>query len=116
MTAGQQQYTAPLRQRTQAERFRPLGDRILVRPDPPPKMMGGLHVPESHQKAHQEAKGVVIAMGPGMLMANGNRWPMPDIPIGGRIVFHKQGVVPVVLDGETYILVRDDTSFAEEIL
>lgn len=93
--------------------FTPLGDRLLVRPDPPASRTGGgLVIPDAYQD--KVDRGTVLAMGPGMRMANGNRWPMPPVKIGDRIVYEKDGPQKVTIDGEKLLLMRDDFVHAVE--
>lgn len=91
--------------------FGPLGDRILVRPDPVGETLKGSRIilPRATQAAlkKQMQTGTVLATGPGMLMANGGRWPMPVKP-GERLVFMKDGPLPIRINGEDLLIMRDD--------
>lgn len=66
------------------EAFRPRNQRIVIRPDPYPKSVGLLALPEIAQgDVHQRTRtGTVVSMGPGVLIEKGPRmgelWPMPD--------------------------------------
>lgn len=66
------------------ESFTPLHQRLVIRPDPYPKTVGLLHLPEISQgDAHQRTRtGTVVSMGPGAHIKHGPRmgelWPMPD--------------------------------------
>jgi chaperonin GroES len=91
-----------------------LGNRILVKPDHPEAFTkGGLIIPDSAKKP--AGFGVVRAIGPGMLMKNGERWPMPEgITVGARVVFDARDPFPkVILDGEELLSMRDDHILAE---
>ena len=93
--------------------FRPLENRILVKPDPVESTTkGGLLIPESARQAANF--GTVVAMGPGMLMSDGTRWPMPEgLRVGHRVVYDGKNPWPkVVIDGETLLQLRDDTILA----
>ena len=93
-------------------KFRPLCDRVLVKPDLPPTLSrGGLHLPATAHKP-PSLRGVVVAAGPGMPTLWG-RWPMPVKP-GDHIVFAYEPGLPVKIDGEDYLLMRDDNILAIE--
>lgn len=44
-------------------KFRPLHDKVLVRPDPPEKIVKGIVIPDKAQK--KANRGTVLAVGPG---------------------------------------------------
>ena len=92
--------------------FRPLADRILVRPDKAPDKLGSILLPRATRTALQKQMntGLVLACGPGMLMANGERWPMPCKP-GERILYAVDGPQKVTIDGEELLLMRDDFAY-----
>jgi len=77
-------------------KLRPLNTRIII-PD---------------NAKTKKAMGTVVAMGPGMLMKSGARWPMPAIEPGGRVVYSKYAGVELTFDGVLYIVVRDDDCMA----
>ena len=94
--------------------FRPLSDRILILPDKLPEKIGRIIVPAG-AKQSPPLRGLVIAMGPGMLMKNGNRWPMPTVTPGiDRIVYSFGAGLVVEIDGTRYLLIRDDDVLAVE--
>ncbi len=97
--------------------FRPLGDRIVIRPDPEPEKVGSIIVPESVRgkgSMRQTCRrGEVLAMGPGMPTLKGGRWPMPDVKPGDKILFFGDGAVKLEWEGEQLVILRDDFVFAE---
>jgi len=96
--------------------FRPMGDRLLVRPDAPEMSRGRIIFPDSvrDKQKKEVAIGTVLRMGPGMMCADGTRWPMPACKPGDKIVFYKEGAVrdklPSHIEGATgeEVLLRDD--------
>jgi chaperonin GroES len=90
-----------------------LGNRILVKADDPESLTkSGLIIPDSAKKP--TGTGRVVAMGPGMLMKTGERWPMPDVALGARVVFDARNPFPtVMLNGEKLLSMRDDHILAE---
>jgi chaperonin GroES len=91
--------------------FTPIGDRIFVRADNPEAVTkSGLIIPPSAQK--DTGTGVVVHMGPGMLMKTGERWPMM-FEIGERVIFDTRNPWPTVeVDGEKLLSMRDDAILA----
>lgn len=92
--------------------FTPLGDRIVIRPDPPPEKIGNIHIPDSLRNRgsmRQECqRGTVLAMGPGMPTLRGGRWPMPDLKPGDRVVFFNDGGIKIRIGDEDLLSLRDD--------
>lgn len=69
------------------KKVRPLGDRVIVKRDQSDeKTAGGLHIPESARS--QEARGVVVEVGPGRFLENGMRVE-PQVKKGDRVIFSK---------------------------
>jgi chaperonin GroES len=80
-------------------KIRPLHDRIIVRRIPPATMTaGGLHIPESAQPKQQ--RGEVVFCGPGQLLKNGSRAPMP-CAVGETVIFGLRAGEDFQFDGET---------------
>lgn len=91
----------------------PIGARLVVKPDAPETMTsGGLHIPETAQK--KALRGEVYAMGPGMLMKTGARWPMPDVKIGDRVLYMDRSGRPIKIDAIDYLVLCDDDVLAVE--
>jgi chaperonin GroES len=60
-------------------KFRPLGDRVVVRRvKEEQKTSGGVIIPETAQEKPQE--GEIVAIGPGAIDDNGNRVPLDVKP------------------------------------
>jgi len=87
-------------------KIRPLNDRILVkRLAEVEKTKGGIIIPDSAKE--KPAEGEVVAVGPGKLDDNGKR-VKPDVKKGDRVLFSKYGGTDVKLDGEEYLIMRED--------
>ena len=87
-------------------KIRPLNDRILVkRLEGEEKTAGGIIIPDTAKE--KPAEGEVIAVGPGKLNDAGERIAM-DVKVGDRVLFSKYGGTDVVLDGEDYLIMRED--------
>jgi chaperonin GroES len=89
-----------------ATSIRPINDRIIVqRIEDQEQMRGGLYIPDTAKEKPQEGK--VIAVGNGKLLENGSRTPI-DIKAGDKVLFGKYAGTEVKLDGEEYLILRED--------
>ncbi len=87
-------------------KIRPLNDRILVkRLEGEEKTAGGIIIPDSAKE--KPAEGEVVAVGPGKLNDAGERVAM-DVAVGDRVLFSKYGGSEVKLDGEDFLIMRED--------
>ena len=82
--------------------LRPLGDRVLVKPDKAEqKTSAGLYISSGAQEKPQ--RGTVIAVGAGKLDDKGERIPI-DVKVGDAVIYGKYGGNEVKVDGEDYLL------------
>ena len=87
-------------------KLRPLHDRILVeRVEEAEKTKGGIIIPDSAKE--KPAEGKVIAIGNGRIGDDGKVVKL-DIKKGDRILFGKYGGTEVKIDGEEYLIMRED--------
>ncbi len=87
-------------------KIRPLNDRILVkRLEGEEKTAGGIIIPDSAKE--KPAEGEIVAVGPGKLKDSGERVAM-DVAVGDRVLFSKYGGTEVKLDGEDFLIMRED--------
>ena len=90
--------------------IRPLHDRIIVRRlDDGEQQIGGIIIPDSAKEKPQ--RGQVIAAGIGKVNAEGRRVPL-DVKAGDLIVFGKYTSHEITLDGEEYLIMREDEVLA----
>lgn len=86
--------------------LRPLQDRILVkRVEQENTTKGGIIIPDSAKE--KPAEGKVIAVGNGKMSEDGKRVAL-DIKAGDRILFGKYAGTEVKIDGEEYLIMRED--------
>jgi chaperonin GroES len=89
---------------------RPLGDRILVQAAPREEMTSsGLYLPDTAQEKPQEA--IVIAVGPGKLLDNGQRIAI-DLKPGDRVLFAKYSGTEIKQGTEEYLILRESDILA----
>ena len=90
-------------------KFRPLQDRILVeRVESEEKTVGGIILPDSAKEKPQQGK--IIAVGPGKRDEAGKIIAM-EVKVGDKILFGKYTGTEIKLDGEEYIIMREEDVF-----
>jgi chaperonin GroES len=86
-------------------KFRPLGDRVVVRRvQEETKTAGGIIIPDTAQEKPQE--GEIVSVGPGAVNDDGNR-VAPEVKAGERILFGKWSGTEVKIDGEDLIIMKE---------
>ena len=89
-----------------ANTIRPLHDRVLVRRiDEAKQVRGRVIIPDTAWEKSQH--GEVIAVGDGKILKDGTRQPL-DVKPGDRVLFGKYGGSEVKIDGEEYLIMRED--------
>jgi len=87
-------------------KLRPLQDRILVqRVEEETKTKGGIIIPDTAKE--KPAEGKVQAVGNGKVGEDGKRVAL-EIKVGDRILFGKYSGTEVKIDGEEYLIMRED--------
>ena len=88
-------------------KIRPLYDRIVVKriDEGADKTASGLFIPDSAKEKPQE--GEVMAVGQGKRADDGKLMPL-DVKAGDRILFGKYSGSDIKLDGEEYMIMRED--------
>ena len=90
--------------------IRPLHDRIVVqRIDEGEQKVGGIIIPDSAKEKPQRGK--VIAAGNGKFKDDGKRVPL-DVKAGDSILFGKYSGQEIKLDGDEYLIMREDDVLA----
>src|ERR1051325_4322280 len=86
--------------------IRPLHDRVIVkRIEEKEQVRGGIIIPDSAKEKPQE--GEVVAVGQGKVLDNGTRLEMALKP-GDRILFGKYSGTEIKVDGEEFLIMRED--------
>jgi chaperonin GroES len=97
-------------ERSLGMKIKPLADRILVRRVEEEEVKkGGIIIPETAKEKPQQ--GEVIAVGPGAVGEDGKRVAL-DVKKGDRILMGKYSGTEVKIDGEEYIIMREDDVLA----
>jgi chaperonin GroES len=90
-----------------ATNIKPLHDRVIIRriEDSTNQTAGGLFIPDTAKEKPQE--GEVIAVGAGKYKEDGTRQAL-DVKAGDRILFGKYSGSEIKLDGEEFLIMRED--------
>jgi len=89
-----------------ATKVRPLHDRVIVRRlDEEEKSAGGIIIPDTAKE--KPIQGEVIAAGNGKILENGEIRPL-DVKKGDRVIFSKYAGTEIKLDGNEYLMMRED--------
>jgi chaperonin GroES len=89
-----------------ATNIRPLHDRVIVRRiDEGEQVRGGIIIPDTAKEKPQE--GEVIAAGEGKYKDDGTRQAL-DVKVGDRVLFGKYSGSEIKIDGEEYLIMRED--------
>ena len=87
-------------------KVRPLHDRILLkRIEEKESVKGGIIIPDTAKEKPQEA--VVVAVGNGKILENGTKLRL-EVKEGDHVLFGKYSGSEIKLDGEEYLIVRED--------
>ena len=87
-------------------KIRPLQDRVIVsRVEEEEKTKGGIIIPDTAKEKPQEGK--VVAVGKGKMDDDGKLIKL-DVKVGDKILFGKYSGTDVKIDGEDYLIMRED--------
>jgi chaperonin GroES len=83
-----------------------LNDRILVQPILEKEVRkGGIIIPDSAKERPTEGR--VKAVGDGKVGEDGKRIK-PDVKVGDKVLYSKYGGTEIKIDGEDFLLMRED--------
>ena len=90
--------------------IQPLADRVLVRrfDEEEEQKVGGIIIPDTAKEKPQEAE--VVAVGPGSL-DDGKRGPL-EVKEGDKVLIGKYSGTEVKIEGEEYLIIREDELLA----
>jgi chaperonin GroES len=87
-------------------KIRPLHDRVVVRRlEEERTSAGGIVIPDT--ATEKPIQGEVLAVGNGKVLDSGESRPV-DVKVGDRVLFGKYSGTEVKLDGETFLVMRED--------
>jgi len=89
-----------------ATKITPLHDRVIVRRiEEGEQTRGGIIIPDTAKEKPQE--GEVVAAGEGKYKDDGTRQAL-DVKAGDRVLFGKYSGSEIKIDGEEYLIMRED--------
>jgi chaperonin GroES len=95
---------------SQENRIKPLGERILVkRLEEKEQIKGGIIIPDSAKEKPQEAE--VVSLGTGKTLENGEKSKF-EVVVGDTVLISKYGGTDIKLDGQEYLILREDDILA----
>ena len=90
--------------------YKPLGDRLLVKPnESEEKTKSGIVLPDSAKEKPQE--GLVISAGEGGRDDKGSRISM-DVKVGDTVLYSKYAGTEVKIDGKEHLIIRENDVLA----
>ena len=91
-------------------KIRPLHDRVIVkRLEEERTSPGGIVIPDT--ATEKPIQGKVIAVGKGKILEDGHVRPL-DVKVGDKILFGKYSGTEVKVDGEEYVVMREEDVMA----
>jgi len=89
---------------------RPLGDRILVKPmQAEEKTKGGILLPDTAKEKPQQ--GEVVAVGQGKSLETGEIKAL-EVKVKDKVLYGKYSGTEVAVEGEEYLIIREDDVLA----
>ena len=86
--------------------IRPLHDRVLVKRSEEERVSkGGIVIPDT--AAEKPIQGEVIAAGNGKILEDGTVRPL-DVKAGDKVLFGKYAGTEIKVEGEDYLVLRED--------
>ncbi len=93
-----------------ATSFKPLGDRVLVKPTPREEVTkGGIVLPDTAKEKPQEGK--VLAVGSGRRLDNGEMVPL-EVKVGDKVLYAKYAGTEIKLENEDHLILRESDLLA----
>jgi len=91
-------------------KVKPLHDRLIIKTlEEEEKTKGGIIIPDTAKEKPVEGK--VIAVGAGRIKKDGTKMPL-EIKKGDRVLYAKYGGTEIKIDGEEYLMMREDDILA----
>jgi len=94
-------------------KIRPLDDRVVVEPiEAEETTAGGIVLPDTAKEKPQ--RGIVVAVGPGRLLDNGERGEL-SVAVGDEVIYGKYGGSDIEIDGREVKILREGDILAKVI-
>ena len=87
-------------------KIKPLADRVLIQASKEPeKTKGGIVLPDTAKEKPLEGK--IVAVGEGKRGDDGKIIPM-SLKVGDKVLYGKYAGTEITVDGEEYLMMRED--------
>jgi chaperonin GroES len=94
-------------------KIRPLDDRVVVEPLAAEETTaGGIVLPDTAKEKPQ--RGIVVAVGPGKLLDNGQRGEL-SVAVGDEVIYGKYGGSDIEINGDDVKILRESDILAKVI-
>ncbi|MFW6169650.1 MAG: co-chaperone GroES [Planctomycetota bacterium] len=94
-------------------KIRPLDDRVVVEPiEAEETTAGGIVLPDTAREKPQ--RGIVVAVGPGRLLDNGQRGEV-SVAEGDEVIYGKYGGSDIEINGDEVKILRESDILAKVI-
>jgi chaperonin GroES len=91
-------------------KIRPLHDRVIIqRLEAETRSAGGIVIPDT--AAEKPIRGKVMAVGKGKILESGDVRPL-DVKVGDHVLFGKYSGTEVKVDGNEYLVMREEDVMA----
>lgn len=90
-------------------KFKPLSDRIVVKPvEAEDKTAGGIILPDTAKE--KPVEGTIVATGPGKVTEEGKTVKL-EVKVGDKVLYGKYSGTEVSINGEDYLIMRESDIF-----
>ena len=87
-------------------KFKPLADRILIKPlEAKEQTKGGIVLPDTAKEKPQE--GEIVAVGTGKKTDDGKVVTL-SLKVGDKVLYGKYSGTEITLDGEEYLIIKEE--------
>lgn len=86
--------------------MQPINDKVVVSVQEPEEKIGEIYVPSSAQGQEGVKQGTVVAVGPGVMLENGERFPCV-VKEGDLVLFGKYAGTEITVRGEDYTVLGE---------
>jgi chaperonin GroES len=91
-------------------KIKPLGDKVLVKPNTSTDTTpGGIVLPDTAKERPQE--GEVVAVGPGRTLDNGEKAKL-SVEEGDTVIYSKYGGTEIKLEGDEHLILDESSILA----
>ncbi len=90
-------------------KFKPLSDRIVVKPaEAEDKTAGGIILPDTAKE--KPVEGIVVAIGPGKVTEDGKTVNL-EVKVGDKVLYGKYSGTEVSINDEDFLIMRESDIF-----